>query len=214
MDEKLVINMDEKLVKEYKAMLPGTDTLESIVAKGQIRDVMINARLWLLGIKKDEFIKWKENPMKFVWKHNQTAYEKLVAVGYHPQLRELMGVIYIKRQYGYGGSCPNGFGSPEYVRFYVDWTNNGNFTDLWENQGLGRVHVFDPRKGNVNKLPIEYAVRKGTIMPKKLLSMLESICAVRRVRAILSWAIIPPAGQPNWKPFWGNVVETNIRFHR
>jgi len=211
MDEKLVINMDEKLVKEYKAMLPGTDTLESIVAKGQIRDVMINARLWLLGIKKDEFIKWKENPMKFVWKHNQTAYEKLVAVGYHPQLRELMGVIYIKRQYGYGGSCPNGFGSPEYVRFYVDWTNNGNFTDLWENQGLGRVHVFDPRKGNVNKLPIEYAVRKGIIMPKKLLSMLESICAVRRVRAILSWAIIPPPGQPNWNPFWGNVVETHIQ---
>ncbi len=67
---------------------------------------------------------------------------------------------------------------------------------------------------NEKKLPIEYAVRKGIGMPKELLVKLESGCAVRRVRAILSWVTMPPARRPNWKPFWGNVVETHIRFHK
>ncbi len=140
--------MDEKLIKEYKAMLPVTDTLESIVAKGKIEHALINAKLELSGIKKEEFLKWKENPSNFVCKHNPTAYEQLMAVGYHPQLRELMGVVYIKLPYGYCGSCPNGIGSTEYVRFYVDWRDYGDFTDVWEDQGLGRVHVFDPGKEN------------------------------------------------------------------
>ncbi|CEG12767.1 hypothetical protein MSIBF_A270001 [groundwater metagenome] len=166
------------------------------------------------GIKKEEFTKWKENPNIYICKHNPTVYEQLMAVCYHPQLRELMGVIYVKLPYGYCGSCPNGIGSTEYVRFYVDWRNDGDFTDLCEDQGLGSVHVFDPGKENEKKLPIEYAVRKGVRMPKELLVKLESICAVRRVRAILSWVTIPPAGNPNWKPFWGNVVETHIRFHK
>jgi len=206
--------MDEKLIKEYKAVLPVTDTMESILAKGKIIDVLIDARLKLSGIKKEEFMKWKENPGKFICKHDPTEYEQLMAVGYHPQLRELMGVIYVKRPYGYGGPCPNSIGSSEYVRFYVDWTDDGDFTDLWEDQGLGSVHVFDPGQENEKKLPIEYAVRKGIKMPEGLLVKLESVCAVRKVRAILSWLISPPAGNPNWQPFWGNVVETHIRFHK
>jgi len=206
--------MDEKLIKEYKAMLPVADTLESLVANGKIEDVMINAKLGLTGIEKNEFMKWKKNPNIYVCNHNPTAYEQLIAVGYHPQLRELMGVIYVKLPYGYSGSCPNGMGSSEYVRFYVDWRNDGDFTDLFEDQQCGIVHVFDPGKQNEKKLPIEYAVMKGIRMPRRLLLMLESICAVRKVRAILSWVIAPPAGQPDWKPFWGNVVETHIRFHR
>ena len=35
-----------------------------------------------------------------------------------------------------------------------------------------------------------------------------------RVRAILSWEIAPPAGQPNWSPPWGNVVECNIQIRK
>ncbi len=206
--------MDEKLIKEYKAMLPVVDTLESIVATGKLSDTLINAKLTLDGINKDEFKKWKENPMKFVCKHDQKKYEQLMAVGYHPQLRELMGVIYVKLPYGYCGSCPDGLGSREYVRFYVDWKDDGDFTDLFEDQQCGIVHVFDPGKENEKKLPIEYAVRKGIKMPKGILVKLESICAVRKVRAILSWVNEPPAGNPDWKPFWGNVVETHIRFQK
>ena len=206
--------MDEKLVEKYKAMLPATDSLKSMVSKGKIEHALINAKLALAEVSKDEFMKWKGSPMKFVCKHDQKKYEELMAVGYHPQLRELMGVIYVKQPYGYCGSCPSGMGSMEYVRFYVNWTNDGDFTDIWEDQGLGRVHVFDPGSGNKRRLPIEYAVRRRVIMPPGLLKMLEEGCKVRRVRAILSWVTIPPARRPNWKPFWGNVVETNIRFHR
>jgi hypothetical protein len=206
--------MDEKLINEYKAMLPVSDSLESVVAKGKVEHALINAKLALEGIKKDDFLAWKENPMKYACKHDQKKYEQLMAVGYHPQLRELMGVIYVKLPYGYGGSCPNGMGSMEYVRFYVDWTNDGDFKDAEEDQGLGKVHVFDPGNENEKKMPIEYGAENRIVLPPKILELLESKCQVRRVRAILSWITIPPARRPDWKPFWGNVVETNIRFHR
>lgn len=205
--------MDEKLIKEYNAMLPVGDSLESIVAKGKVEDVLNNAKLVLSGIKKDDFLAWKKDPVKFVCKHDPMHYEQLIAVGYHPQIRELMGVVYVKQPYGYGGGC-GAIGSMEYVRFYVDWRGDGDFTDVWEDQGIGSVRVLDPTAGNSNKLPIEYAVKQRIKLPKLILEILEVRCHVRRVRAILSWNSIPPVGMPHWKPFWGNVVETNIRFHK
>lgn len=206
--------MEAKLVKEYEAMLPPVDKLEDIVAKGKVMDLLVDAKLKLTDVKKADFTAWQMDPEKFVIKHNPKMYEELMAVGYHPKLRELMGVINIKLPYGYGGTCPRCFGSMEYVRFYVDWRNDGDFTDIWEDQGLGQVHVYDPGAANERKLPLEYAVRKGVKLPPHIFNYLESKCLVRRVRAILSWVHVPPSGHPNWKPFWGNVFETNIRFHR
>lgn len=206
--------MEKKLIKEYEEMLPPVDTIESIVAKGKLEPILIDAKLKLAGVNKGDFAAWEKDPVKFVCKHNPKAYEELMAVGYHPQLRELMGVINIKLPYGFCGKCPNGTGSMEYVRFYVDWRNDGDFTDIWEDQGLGQVHVFDPGAANDDKLPLEYAVKKSIKLPDNILKRLESRCLVRRVRAILSWVTVPPAKHPKWRPFWGNVFETNIRFHR
>ncbi len=206
--------MEKKLIKEYEAMLPQADTLESIVAKGKLEPLLIDAKLKLAGVKKDNFIKWKKDPEKFKFMHNPIMYEELMAVGYHPRQRELKGVINIKLPYGYGGTCPRCLGSMEYVRFYLNWNLDGDFTDMWEDQGLGSVHVYDPGAAHENELPLEYAVQKRIRLPGRLWEYLEKQCCVRRVRAILSWVTIPPAGQPNWPPFWGNVFETNIRFHR
>ncbi len=205
--------MEEKLVKEYKAMLPSIESLESFVAKGKLKPTLINAKLKLSGVKADDFKVWKKDPMKYVCKHDQVMYEELMAVGYHPQMRELKAVINLKLPYGFGGNCPQCPGSMEYVRFYVDWTTDGDYLDIWEDQGLAGVHVFDPGAANDGKLPLEYAVQKHIRFPGRLWKYLEAKCAVRRVRAILSWVTVPPAGQPDWKPFWGNVFETNIRFH-
>lgn len=206
--------MEEKLIKEYELMLPTVDTLESVVAKGKLEPLLLNAKLKLANVKPDDFKAWEKDPVKFVCKHNPKAYEEIMAVGYHPQLREFMGVVNIKLPYGYGGTCPKCVGSTEYVRFYLDWRDDGDFNDVWEDQGLGSVHVFDPGAANDRKLPLEYAVRKGVKLPDWLLKRLQEKCAVRRVRAILSWVTVPPAGSPNWKPFWGNVFETKVRFHK
>ena len=74
--------MDEKLVNEYKTMLQVTDSLESIVTNGKIEHALIKAKLALDGIKKDDFLAWKKNSMKYVCKHDQKKYGQLMAVGY------------------------------------------------------------------------------------------------------------------------------------
>lgn len=100
-----------------------------------------------------------------------------------------------------------------------DLVAKGKVKDLLTNaklklSGVSKVHFFDPGAANDRKLPLECAVKKGIKLPPNILNMLEGICLVRRVRAILSWVTAPPSGNPNWKPFWGNAFETNIRFHR
>ncbi len=173
--------------------------------------MLMDTRLKLAGIKKDDFLAWQKAPVEpFA---GSTYYEELMAVGYHPQLRELMGVINVKQTNGYNGSCPGSYGSAQYVRFYVNWSDSGTFTDSWEDQGVGTVYVFDPGTANSGKLPLMYSVRKSIMFPGSLLNHLVGGCAVKKVRAILSWATPPPSGQPNWQPGWGNVINTNVRFH-
>ncbi|MBN1236579.1 MAG: hypothetical protein JW999_11130 [Methanotrichaceae archaeon] len=206
--------MDEGLIKEAEAMLPTIDTLNSLMAKGKLINVLNDYKLKVAKINPEDFTSWTKNPEKFVCKHNPKQYEELMAVGYHPNERELVGVIHVKLPYGFGGSCPNSIGSMEYVRFYVDWRNDGDFVDAFEDQNVSRVHVFDAGSKNERKMPLEYSVMRRLEFPEFLLSLLEQNCAVRKVRAILSWNIMPPAGAPHWKPFWGNVFETTIRFHK
>src|SRR5262245_13842137 len=58
-----------------------------------------------------------------------TDWEELGCVGYQPQLRRLEAVVQIKRSTGYqGGLCTAG--SPEYVRFFVDWHDGAGFQDV------------------------------------------------------------------------------------
>lgn len=128
----------------------------------------------------------------------ETGYEELVCLGYDPGHERLDAVVHVKREYGYHGDvCSEG--STEYVRFYVDWENDGT----WEDVGLASTDVYDIP----GEKPLEYAVSHALDPDEKPCSV-EQLPAVR---AVLSWNHPPPAGQPNYTPVWGNVLDARIQ---
>ena len=132
-----------------------------------------------------------------------TTYEEICSVGFHPQLDALHAVVYIKQAYGYsGGLCSDG--SPEFVRFYL--TYDGGAT--WIDQGMTEFTAHDTP--GVEKRPLEYAVTHE-IQPQKRWCSEENLPVCR---AILSWYIAPPPGDPTWTPPWGNVHDTVIQIDR
>lgn len=133
-----------------------------------------------------------------------TGYEALGCVGYNPVLALLEATILIKRSFGYsGGLCTPG--STEFVRFYVD------FGSGWEDAGLGAFQAHDIPDGRdcagAATKPLSYAVSVPFDPTRR-------VCwtpQLPRVRAILSWEWMPPAGQPDWSPPWGDVAERHIQ---
>lgn len=131
-------------------------------------------------------------------KKNDTSYEELKCVGYNPHLKQLHAVVHVKKDYGYlGGICS--IGSPEYVRFYVDWNNDGH----WIDAGLTRFTAFDLPGDK----PLEYSVTLD-LNPKEKMCFIENL---PKVRAILSWNEPPTADDPDYAPVWGNVVDVRIQ---
>ncbi|MFZ1880135.1 MAG: hypothetical protein WAU41_08210 [Gaiellaceae bacterium] len=133
-----------------------------------------------------------------------TAFEELNCVGFNPDGNLLEATIAIKRATGYNGDlCQKG--STEYVRFFIDYGSG------WQDAGLTGVNVHDipdakDCAGHAEK-PLTYVA--GLRLDPK-----QNCCThpvLPRVRAILSWQWIPPAGSPNWHPVWGNVLECEIQ---
>lgn len=133
-----------------------------------------------------------------------TRYEELDCVSYSPRRSRIEATLRVKRPFGYsGGPCTQG--SFEYVRFYVDYGTG------WKDAGVAAVNVHD--------IPV------GTDCEGKPTHPLSYVCGVDhtprrkwcrkpvlpRVRAILSWNLEPPAGQPDWSPPWGNVEDCRIQ---
>lgn len=133
-----------------------------------------------------------------------TAYEELTCVSYSPKLDRLEATFIVKRPYGYSGDlCTNG--SYEYVRFYVDYGTG------WQDAGPASVNVHD--------IPVGEDCHGDRTHP------LAYVCGVDhqpqrdwcgrpvlpRVRAILSWNLMPPPNQPDWAPPWGNRHECNVQ---
>lgn len=129
---------------------------------------------------------------------SNTSYEELMGVGYHPHLEQLEAVIYIKKPYGYKGGVCSG-GSREYVRFFADWKNDGN----WEDMGMTQFTVNDIP----GTKPLEYAAVLP-IDPKKYFCSVENL---PKVRAILSWNNPLPANDPEYPPVWGNSLDGRIQ---
>ncbi len=128
------------------------------------------------------------------------TYEEIKCVSYHPRTKELRTTVHIKNQSGYlGDHCQSG--SYEYVRFYVDYENNGN----WEDVGVTsfKIHDIEDHKGLCYGLKLK-------IKPK-ITKKCSSDPVLPNVRAILSWNIEPPANTPNYVPVWGNVKEARIQ---
>ena len=132
-----------------------------------------------------------------------TRYEELECIGLNPNQDALVGVIRVKLPNGYsGGPCTAG--SREYVAFWGDFDGNGSFETYL---GTTSVNVHDytqiPREG------LEYSV----FLPVKL-DQYRRPCqrgaVVVRIRAIMSWQVAPPPGNPNFVPVWGNREQTLI----
>lgn len=133
------------------------------------------------------------------------TYEELSCIGYNPSHSLLEATVLIKRSGGYKGNlCKRG--SHEYVRFYV------NYGSGWEDVGLSAFNVHDipTQRDKCTKKatkPLCYTLNVR-LKPKRRYC---KVAVLPAVRAILSWEVMPPAGQPNWKPYYGNVLNTHIQ---
>ena len=138
-------------------------------------------------------------PVKF-----NTAYEQLTCVGLWPERNLLEATILVKLPFGFlGDLCSPG--SDEYVRFFIDWHGDGDFSDANEDVGLASVNVHDIPE--VARHHLCYAVRRRF---RPFLADCKKPYIVK-MRAILSWEIPPPPGAWNFVPVWGNVLECWIQ---
>ncbi len=131
-----------------------------------------------------------------------TTYEQLTCVGLSPEKDLREATLVVKLPFGFlGDLCTPG--SHEYVRFFIDWDNDGDFVDANEDAGVAAVNVHDIPQ--VKKHHLCYAVRQRF---KPFLANCKEPYIVK-LRAILSWEI-PPTG-PNFIPIWGNIHECWIQ---
>jgi hypothetical protein len=131
-----------------------------------------------------------------------THYEELACVGYQPQQKKLEAVVYVYQPNGYGTDVC-GAGTPEYVRFYLSYDNGAT----WQDQGMTSFQAYNIPEGTEGGKRLEYAASLA-VDPSRRYCWLDPLI---QVRAILSWNDPPPAGQPNWKPVWGNVRDVTIQ---
>jgi hypothetical protein len=144
-------------------------------------------------------------PMKY-----NTKYEEIRCIGFYPETDLLEAVIDVKLPYGYKGNLCSA-GSFEYVRFFIDWDGDGDFTDPDEDVGIASINVHDIPDGEKVCLdktkPLSYALTVRIDSKKRACKNPYLV----KVRAILSWDTPPDAGNPNYPPVWGNVIEKWIQ---
>jgi hypothetical protein len=131
---------------------------------------------------------------------SSVKYEELKDVSYNPSTKELRCTVQIKKQSGYSGdNCQSG--SYEYVRFYIDYENNGN----WEDLGVTsfKIHNIEKQKGLCYGLKLD-------LKPSMTKACDAKYPVLPNVRAILSWNVEPMPDNPNYKPVWGNAIESRI----
>jgi hypothetical protein len=134
--------------------------------------------------------------------NGDTGYEQLRCIGLNPNQDCLVGTITIKKPAGYSGSlCQHG--SNEFVAFW----KYDEIESTWIYLGTTSVRVHD-----IKSIPAE-GLQYSVFLPVDL-SMHRRPCykgpTVLRIRAILSWQVAPPSFNANWKPVWGNRLETHV----
>lgn len=179
----------------------GPITLEALNIKADLPAPELERKLFraLLLKNPNYFGNLKISPFELVKKiKNNAAYEELKCVGYNPHLEQLEAVVYIKKDYGYNGDiCSSG--TPEYVRFYVDWNNDGDWVDV----GMTSFTAYDIPSDK----PLEYDVTLK-LSPREKFCRIENL---PKVRAILSWNNPPTPKDPDFSPVWGNIEEAQIQ---
>jgi hypothetical protein len=130
-----------------------------------------------------------------------THYEELACLGYHPQQKQLEGVVYVYQPTGYGTDVC-GSGTTEFVRFYLSYDNG----TTWHDQGMTSFQAYNIPEGTAGGKRLEYAVSLA-VNPNRKFCVSNPLI---KARAILSWNNPPPPNSPDWGPIWGNVREATI----
>jgi hypothetical protein len=129
----------------------------------------------------------------------KTTYEELVCVGLNRDLSVLHADLVVKKPSGYSGDlCTKG--SREYVAFYMD------FGAGWQYMGTNSVQVHD-----ISQMP-SGGLWYNVPLPVSLTAHQKQWCQTgqAKVRAILSWNVMPPANQPNYVAPWGDWAECHV----
>jgi hypothetical protein len=136
-----------------------------------------------------------------------TFFEEATCVAFNPDTDILEATVEVKRSNGYGGD-PCGPGSTEWVRFYLSYDDGAT----WEDVGLSSFNAHDiPDSTDCAQKPdkpLTYCVAHPLADPQRKRC---TTAALPLARAILSWQIMPPAGQPGWSPVWGNTLDHHIQ---
>jgi hypothetical protein len=134
--------------------------------------------------------------------NGDTRFEQLTCIGFDPNNDALVGVVDVKLSSGYsGGLCTAG--SREYVAFWIDWNDGAG----WQHAGTTSFVSHD-----ITAMPadgLKYAVFEVANVGAHRRPCQDGP-VLAKVRAILSWQSVPPAGNPDWVPTWGNRQETEI----
>ena len=154
------------------------------------------------------FPDYKKTPVLMMTQN--TKYEELKCVGFIPEEDKLEAIFDVKMPEGYKGSLCSA-GSYEYIRFFVDWNGDGKYDKPEDDLGITSVNVHDIPDGEydcVNESkPLSYAVTLKIDSKKNFCTIPNLV----KVRAILSWDLEPTAGNPDYKPTWGNVLDKWIQ---
>lgn len=137
-------------------------------------------------------------------KDGDKTYEELDCLSYSPERDRIEATVLVKRSSGYsGGPCTAG--SFEHVRFYVDHGSG------WEDAGTAAVNVHDIPAGRDCSGGATHPLSYVCGVPLRPRRKWCSRPVLPMVRAILSWNLEPPAGQPDWTPPWGDVTDCRVQ---
>jgi hypothetical protein len=155
---------------------------------------------------KDKQFKWEALGELLLKSKSNTEYEQLTCVGLNSD-RDLLGaVIHVKKQNGYSGSlCYQG--SAEYVAFWADWDNDGNFDEYL---GTAKVEVHDIP--NAPDDGIFYCVSLPINVAERLRNCLNP--NVVGIRGVLSWNALPSTTDPNDLNYWGNRLDVKVQIRK
>lgn len=129
-----------------------------------------------------------------------TYFEDIECVSYDPARQLLHATIQLKKASGYSGTPCVG-GSVEYVRFFLDYRNDGT----WVDEGLASIGVYDHAFEDDLCYDVQWPLAPN------MRSCCDGKPVLPRVRAILSWNTPPPAGDPDHIPVWGGRHEADIQ---
>lgn len=123
-------------------------------------------------------------------------YEEICCLGYSPKEGLLVAVIRLHQSAGYGTGTRIS-SAPEHVRFYLSFDDG----KCWDDQGCASVDAHNVAAGKDRQQAVALELPEGAAPPSE---------KPVRFRAVLSWNAAPPANAPDWKPVFGNVLETTI----